>query len=51
VFPAAPPHSRTALDDAIAGFAIAYADQSTADYELFTSAVKKGRLAIAKAVD
>jgi uncharacterized protein (DUF2252 family) len=39
------------LDDAIAEFAVAYADQSTADYELFTSAVKKGRLAIAKGVD
>ena len=38
------------LDNAIAEFAIAYADQSTADYELFTSAVKKGRLAIAKGV-
>ena len=39
------------LDSAIAEFAVAYADQSTADYELFTSAVKKGRLAIAKGVD
>jgi uncharacterized protein (DUF2252 family) len=39
------------LDNAIAEFAVAYADQSTADYELFTSAVKKGRLAIAKGVD
>jgi len=37
------------LDNAIAEFAVAYADQSTADYELLTSAVKKGRLAIAKA--
>jgi uncharacterized protein (DUF2252 family) len=36
------------LDKAIAEFAVAYADQSTADYEQFTSAVKKGRLAIAK---
>jgi uncharacterized protein (DUF2252 family) len=39
------------LDNAIAEFAVAYADQSTADYELFTSAVKKGRLAIAKGVN
>jgi uncharacterized protein (DUF2252 family) len=39
------------LDCAIAEFAVAYADQSTADYELFTSAVKRGRLAIAKGVD
>jgi uncharacterized protein (DUF2252 family) len=39
------------LDSAIAEFAVAYADQSTADYELFTSAVKKGRLAIAKDAD
>ena len=39
------------LDNAIAEFAVAYADQSTADHELFTSAVKKGRLAIAKGVD
>jgi uncharacterized protein (DUF2252 family) len=39
------------LDNAIAEFAVAYADQSTADYELFTSAVKKGRFAIAKGVD
>jgi uncharacterized protein (DUF2252 family) len=35
------------FDSAIAEFAVAYADQSTADYELFTGAVKKGRLAIA----
>jgi uncharacterized protein (DUF2252 family) len=39
------------LDSAIAEFAVAYADQSTRDYELFTSAVKKGRLEIAKSVD
>ncbi len=39
------------LDTAIAEFATAYADQGAADYELFTSAVKKGRLAIAKSVD
>jgi uncharacterized protein (DUF2252 family) len=39
------------LDCAIAEFAVAYADQSTADYQLFTTAVKKGRLAIAKGVD
>jgi len=39
------------LDNAVAEFAVAYADQSTADYELFTSAVKRGRLAIAKGVD
>ena len=38
------------LDKAIAEFAVAYADQSTADYEVFTSAVKKGRLPIAKGV-
>lgn len=38
------------LDNAIAEFAVAYADQSTADCDLFTSAVKKGRLAIAKGV-
>jgi len=38
------------LDNSMAEFA-AYADQSTADYELFTSAVKKGRLAIVKGVD
>jgi uncharacterized protein (DUF2252 family) len=30
------------LGNAIAEFAVAYADQSTADYELFTSAVKGG---------
>ena len=39
------------LDTAIAEFAVAYADQSTADYELFVSAVKEGRLAIAKGVE
>jgi hypothetical protein len=39
------------LGNAIAEFAVAYADQSTADYELFVSAVKKGRLAIAKGVE
>jgi hypothetical protein len=39
------------LDNAIAEFAVAYADQSTADYEPFTNAVKRGRLAIAKGVD
>jgi len=39
------------LDKAIAEFAVAYADQSTADYELFVSAVKKGRLVIAKGVE
>jgi hypothetical protein len=39
------------LGNAIAEFAVAYADQTTADYKLFTSAVKKGRLAIAKGVD
>ena len=39
------------LARAIAEFAVAYADQSTADYELFVSAVKKGRLAIAKGVE
>jgi uncharacterized protein (DUF2252 family) len=36
------------LDSAIAEFAVAYADQSTADHELFIGAVKKGRLEIAK---
>jgi uncharacterized protein (DUF2252 family) len=36
------------LDKAIADFAVAYADQSTADYELFRNAVKKGRLKIAE---
>jgi len=35
------------LDNAIAEFAVVYADQSTADCELFANAVKKGRLAIA----
>jgi len=39
------------LDNAVAEFAVAYADQSTADYELFVSAVKKGRLTIAKGVE
>jgi uncharacterized protein (DUF2252 family) len=39
------------LDSAIAEFAVAYADQSTADYDLFRKAAKKGRLAIAKGVD
>jgi uncharacterized protein (DUF2252 family) len=39
------------LDSAIAEFAVAYADQSTADYEQFASAVNKGRLAIAKGVN
>jgi uncharacterized protein (DUF2252 family) len=39
------------LDNAIAEFAVDYAGQSTADYELFVSAVKKGRLAIAKGVE
>jgi Uncharacterized protein conserved in bacteria (DUF2252) len=38
------------LDKAIAEFAVAYADQSTADYEVFTSTVKKERLHIAKGV-
>jgi uncharacterized protein (DUF2252 family) len=36
------------LDKAIAEFAVAYANQSTADYELFMSAVKKGKLPVAK---
>jgi uncharacterized protein (DUF2252 family) len=36
------------LDKAIADFAVAYADQSTADYELFMNAVKRGRLKIAE---
>ena len=36
------------LDNAIAEFAICYADQVAADYELFTSTVKKGRLPTAK---
>jgi hypothetical protein len=36
------------LGNAIAEFAVAYADQSTADYKRFTSAVRKGRLAVAK---
>jgi uncharacterized protein (DUF2252 family) len=36
------------LDCAVAEFAFAYADQSTADYELFKGAVKKGRLAVAE---
>ena len=39
------------LDNAIAEFAVTYADQSTADYERFTSAVKEGQLAIAKGAD
>ena len=39
------------LDNAIAEFAVAYADQSTADYEMFVRAVKKGRLVIAKGVE
>lgn len=38
------------LDNAITAFAVACADQSTADYEVFSSAVKRGRLAIAKGV-
>jgi hypothetical protein len=38
------------LENAIAEFAVAYADQSTADYELFTSAAKRGQPAIAKGV-
>ena len=36
------------LDNAIADFAISYADQIAADYDLFTSTVKKGRLATAR---
>jgi uncharacterized protein (DUF2252 family) len=36
------------LDSSIAAFAVAYADQSTADFERFTSAVNKGRIGIAK---
>jgi len=39
------------LDNAIAEFVVAYADQSTADYEMFVRAVKKGRLVIAKGVE
>ncbi len=39
------------LDNSMAEFAAAYADQSTADYELFTSAVKTERLATVKGVD
>jgi uncharacterized protein (DUF2252 family) len=39
------------LDNAIAEFAVAYADQCIADYQLFTGAVKKGRLAVAKGAD
>jgi uncharacterized protein (DUF2252 family) len=39
------------IDNAIAELAVAYADQTTADYELFVSAVKKSRLAIAKGVE
>jgi len=36
------------LDNAIAQFAICYADQIAADYELFIGAVKNGRLIAAK---
>lgn len=36
------------LDNAIAEFAISYADQIAADYELFAKAIKMVRLAIAK---
>jgi uncharacterized protein (DUF2252 family) len=36
------------LDHAIAEFALGYADQIAADHELFTGAVKMGRLTIAK---
>jgi uncharacterized protein (DUF2252 family) len=39
------------LDNAIADFAVAYAEQITADYDRFTGAVKKGQLAIAEGVD
>jgi uncharacterized protein (DUF2252 family) len=39
------------LDNAIAEFAICYADQVAADYELFTSAVKKGRLPTTKGAE
>jgi uncharacterized protein (DUF2252 family) len=38
------------LDHAIAEFALAYADQSTADYEKLVDAVKRGRIGIAKGV-
>jgi uncharacterized protein (DUF2252 family) len=39
------------LDNAIAEFAIWYAGQVAADYELFTSAVKKGRLPTGKGAE
>ena len=38
------------LDKAIATFAAAYADQSEADFKLFTQAIKKGRLATTEGV-
>ena len=38
------------LDNAIAEFGVAYADQTTADYELFRDAVKKGRIKAAEQV-
>jgi uncharacterized protein (DUF2252 family) len=38
------------LDKAIAEFGVAYADQTTADYELFRSAVKKGRIPAAEEI-
>jgi hypothetical protein len=39
------------LDNALAEFGICYADQVAVDYELFTSAVKKGRLPTAKGAE
>jgi len=39
------------LDNSFAEFAVAYANQTTADYELFTSTAKKERLEIAKGVE
>ena len=39
------------LDNAIAEFAVVYADQCASDYEFFIDAVKKGRLTVAKGMD
>ena len=38
--------SKSSFDDAISGFAVAYADQNEADYKAFTNAIKAGRFKV-----
>ena len=38
--------SKSSFDDAISGFAVAYADQNELDYKAFTKAIGAGRLKV-----